>query len=154
MQKFKNNIKNFFPRKNSRYHQGIVPERLLKKYYDSCRNEPVIFRSALELQFIEYCENSQSVKKWAAEPFYIPYYSRIKHKDQKYYPDYIIESKNGDKIIVEIKPFEQTVKPKENDSAWLKEAWIVNTDKWAAAKKFADDNSMKFVIITEKFFSF
>ena len=44
------------------------------------------------------------------------------------------------------------MKPKATDSRWLKETWVQNTDKWAAAKAFAEDHGMKFVIITERFF--
>ena len=38
------------------------------------------------------------------------------------------------------------------DTRWLKEQWIRNLDKWAAAKKFAEEHGMKFIIVTEKFF--
>ena len=67
--------------------------------------------------------------------------------------DYIIENYKGERTIVEIKPYDQTIKPSAMDSEWLKEAWITNVDKWNAAKKFAEDNNMKFIIVTEKFFN-
>ena len=149
---FKNNIKNVKPRKNSKYHQGYIDPKALHKYYDGCKNEPVIYRSGLEYQFIEYCENSPMIVKWASEPIKIPYYSHLDGKECNYYPDYVIENNKGVRCIVEIKPYNQTIKPDMCDSQWLKEAWIKNVDKWHAAKDFADKHGMKFIIVNEKFF--
>lgn len=145
-------IKHLKPKQNSKYHQGYINPAQLKKYYDSCRNEPVIYRSELELKFIQFCEGNPNIKKWASEPIAIPYFNKLASKERNYYPDYIIENEKGEKTIVEVKPDEQTHRPSENDSRWLKEQWITNVDKWTAAKKFADSNNMKFIIITEKFF--
>jgi len=152
MTKYKNNIKNFKPRKNSKYHQGYVPQQLCTKLFTTTKNEPIIYRSGLELQFIEFCENNPKVKKWASEPLSIKYFSRLDDKECNYYPDYVIETSDGNHIIVEIKPYEQTIKPDANDSKWLKEQWIKNTDKWHAATDFAHNHNAKFIIITENFF--
>ena len=145
-------IKNMKPKKGF-YKQGIVNPKLLKKYADSCKNEPIIYRSGLELQFIQYVENNPSIIKWASEPIEIPYFCRLDKKEHKYYPDYILENKQGNKVIVEVKPFNQTQKPDMTDTLWLKEAWVKNVDKWTAAKEFADKHGMKFIIVTEKFFT-
>jgi hypothetical protein len=150
--KTNNYIKTVKPRKNSKYHQGLINPATLHKYYKGCSDDPIIYRSGLELQFIEYCENSAMVAKWASEPIKIPYYNHLLQKQQNYYPDYIIENDKGVRCIVEVKPYNQTIKPDATDSVWLKEAWIVNLDKWKAAKAYADANDMKFIIITEKFF--
>ena len=140
------------PRKGGFYKQGYVDPRCCKKYVDSCKNEPIIYRSGLELQFIQYCENNPSITKWASEPLQIPYYSRLDQKDCNYYPDYVLENKKGNKVIVEVKPYNQTIKPGVTDSVWLKQQWVKNLDKWNAAKKFAESHDMKFIIVTEKFF--
>ena len=145
-------IKHMMPRKNSRYHQGVIDPKSAKKYFESVKKEPIIYRSGLELQFISYCENNKNITKWISEPIKIEYYSRLKKKIMNYYPDYIIENIDGMKVIVEVKPYEQTIKPKECSSIWLKQQWVINTDKWKAAKQFADKHNMKFVIVTEKFF--
>lgn len=147
-----NFIKHLKPRKNGRYHQGVINPERCKKYYNGCKGEPIIYRSGLEFQFINYCESHPSILKWASEPIVIRYYSRLDKKEANYYPDYIIENKDGRRCIVEIKPYDQTIRPGINDSRWLKEAWIKNLDKWTAAKKFAEDHNMKFIIVTEKFF--
>lgn len=147
-----NYIKHQGPRKNSKYHQGVVDSSKLRKYFDSCRNEPVIYRSGLEYQFIQFCENSPTVAKWASEVLKIPYYSHLDGKECNYYPDYVIENHKGVKCVVELKPYNQTVKPDMTDSRWLKEQWVKNVDKWNAAKKYCDEHGLKFMIITEKFF--
>jgi len=147
-----NKIKHLKPKKHSMYHQGYIDRKQCKKLFNSVKDEPIIYRSGLELQFIQFCENNPKIAKWASEPIKIPYYNRIKEKEANYYPDYIIENYKGERTIVEIKPYNQTIKPSAIDSRWLKEAWITNTDKWNAAKQFADNNNMKFIIVTEKFF--
>ena len=145
-------IKKLTPKKNSKYHQGYVDKNLCKKLFSSTKNEPIIYRSGLELQFIEFCENNPKIKKWASEPITIKYRCRLDEKEHNYYPDYIIETDSGNHIIVEIKPYNQTVKPDITDSQWLKEQWIRNIDKWNAANEFAHNHNAKFIIVTEKFF--
>ena len=142
-------IKHLKPKKNSHYKQGVKDPRIFKKYIASCKNEPVIFRSGLELEFINYCENHPSIKRWASEPIKIKYYSRLNGKEMNYYPDFVVEKTNGSRIIVEIKPKSQTYKPTVYDNLWSKEAWIKNMDKWAAAYKFAKEHKMSFIVVCE-----
>lgn len=150
-QKRSNNfIKHMKPRKNGFYHQGTLDPKKFNKC--AVKDQPIIFRSGLEKRFIQYVQNQSSITKWASEAFAIPYYSRLDKRQANYYPDFIIENKDGHKTIVEIKPYAQTKRPKEADSAWLKEQWIKNTDKWKAAMDFAKKHEMKFCIVTEKFF--
>ena len=147
-----NPIKQLKPKKGTMYHQGMVDPKTCRKYASGCKNEPIIYRSGLELQFMTYCENNPNVTKWASEPIQIPYVCRLDNKQHNYYPDYIIENAKGTRCIVEVKPYNQTVKPDMTDTRWLKEQWIRNIDKWTAAKKFAEEHGMKFIIVTEKFF--
>lgn len=145
-------IKTVKPKRDSHYHQGVVDPKACKKYMGSCKNEPIIYRSGIELAFIQYCENNSKVVKWASEPIQIPYTSRLDGRQHKYYPDFIFENTDGHRVIVEVKPESQTIKPDATDTLWLKEQWIKNVDKWTAAKQFADKHDMKFILVTEKFF--
>lgn len=138
--------------KKSRYHQGIIDPKTCKKLYESQSKEPIKYQSGLELQFIRYCESMTHIKHWANEPFPIKYVSRLDNNIHEYFPDFLIENTNGKKAIVETKPYAQTVKPSMNDSLWAKEAWIKNVDKWRAAKEWAKQHDMDFVLVTEKFF--
>lgn len=146
-----NFIKHMGPKKNSRYNQGQLDPNTCKKYFSDCKDEPIIYRSGLELQFIKYCEANPSISRWASEPIEIKYISRVDKKQHRYYPDYVIQDKNGNRIIVEIKPNNQTTKPAINASLWAKKEYIRNVDKWNAAKIFAEKNNMKFLVITENF---
>ena len=92
------------------------------------------------------------IKAWANEAFSINYVSRLDNRIHEYFPDFIIENTNGKKALVETKPYAQTVKPSMNDSLWAKESWIKNIDKWRAAKEWAKQHDMDFIIVTEKFF--
>ena len=111
------------------------------------KNEPIIYRSGLEYQFICFCENNPKIKRWASEPIGIKYSCRLDGKEHDYYPDYVIETSDGSKIIIEVKPYSQTIKPSDADSKWAKESWIKNCDKWKAADQFAKDNNAKFISI-------
>ena len=106
---YENKIKNNKPKKNSRFHQGYIPTSMCSKLFRSTKNEPIIYRSGLEYQFICFCENNPKIKQWASEPISIKYNCRLDNKEHDYYPDYVIETINGDKIIVEIKPYNQTI---------------------------------------------
>lgn len=143
-------IKHLKPRKNSRYHQGYVNPNSLKKYATESKNEPIIFRSGLEWKFMEYCESNNNIVKWASEPIGIPYYNKLLKRDATYYIDYIIENKDGQRCMVEVKPYDQTVKPSQFSSDWAKKAWITNVCKWQAAIEYAKEHDMKFIIVTEK----
>lgn len=145
-------IKHMGPKKNSRYNQGTINPKVCSKYISSCKNEPIIYRSGLELQFINYCENNSNITKWASEPIEIPYLSQLDGKQHTYNPDFVFERADGVRVIVEVKPENQTSKPDATDSLWLKKEWLRNVDKWKAAKLFADKHNMKFIIVTEKFF--
>lgn len=147
-----NSIKNLKPRKNSHYEQGSIDPKSCRKYFESAKDEPIIYRSGLELQFIRYCEASPGIAKWASEPLSINYMSRMDKNVHQYFPDFLIEDTSGHRTLVEIKPYGQTVKPKPTDSLWLKKAWVKNVDKWMAAKEWAKSKGMSFMIVTERFF--
>lgn len=146
-------IKNYTPRKNSHYHQGIIKPTQCTKLFESCNKDNIIYRSGLELKFIKWCEMSSKVIRWGSEPICINYLSRTDNKIHRYYPDFMFEHESGTKYIVEIKPYAQTIKPKSSSSNWDKNAWVKNTDKWKATIEFCSKHkNIKFIIITEKFF--
>lgn len=146
-------IKNFKPRKESFYKQGVIKSSSCKKLFESCKADNIIYRSGLELSFIRWCEASDNVLKWASEPICIEYVSRKDKKVHRYYPDFIIETKDNTRYIVEIKPYNQTIKPKVTATMYDKMQWVKNQDKWKYASEFAKKRkNTKFIIVTEKFF--
>lgn len=142
------NIKNLKPKANSRYKQGYVNSMKCKKLFDGLEHEKIIFRSSWEKTFIGWCEKNDKVYKWGSEPGYIEYYMPDGSKHH-YYPDFQVVFTNGDKWLVEIKPYSQTQRPLYENSEEMK-TYIKNRCKWAAAKKLCDTKGWKFIILTEK----
>ena len=94
-----------------------------------------------------WCENSPLVKVWGSECIEIPYI--MKDKPHRYFPDYVLELTDGRKILVEIKPKSQTIKPLNNNCyAW--ETYVKNQYKWQAAKEWCNRNGLEFWILTEE----
>ena len=57
-------------------------------------------------------------------------------------------------ILIEIKPKKQTIKPemkKKSKKTFLTESYtfMVNEAKWTSAKKYCQENDIKFQILTE-----
>lgn len=94
-----------------------------------------------------WCENSPLIKRWGSECIEIPY--MLGEKQHRYFPDYLVEMEDGRKILVEIKPKNQTTRPLNmNCYAW--EQWTKNSAKWNAAKQWCDRNGLEFWILTEE----
>ena len=142
------NIKNLKPSKSSRYKQGYVNPKSCKKLIPSLSNEPIIYRSSYELKFINWLEWNKNVKCWGSECITIPYYY-IDKKTHQYHPDYFVEFVNGDKLVVEIKPHNQPIKPM-NENGWAGTEYTKNMSKWRAAQDFCKAKGYQFKILTEK----
>ncbi len=147
------NIKELRPSAKSRYEQGYVNPNSCKKLFESLRGEPIIFRSSLEKKFVTWCETNSKVKAWGSECMQIPYWDPRDEKTHTYNPDFAVEMVDGKKIIVEIKPYSQSIKPKyPYREDWNWNNYIKNTLKWKAAKEYLDARGIGFVVVTEKFF--
>lgn len=142
------NIKQFKPNKRGRYEQGYINPSSCKKLFKSQTNEPIIFRSSYERTFVYWLESCERVKYWASECIKIPY-EYIDGKTHNYYPDYIVEMENGDKLVIEIKPKNQTIRP-VNENSKSYEMYVRNMCKWKAAKRYCEMNGYKFQILTEE----
>ena len=145
------NIKLLKPNKNGRHKQGYINPKTCRRLFESQKNVPIIYRSSWELKFMEWCETSPQVKRWGSECVPIQYTYALDNNTHTYYPDYIVELNSGECWIVEIKPYNQTQKPKDtfdvNSPSW--QTYIKNVCKWKAAVKFANQNGLKFKILTE-----
>ena len=116
----------------------------------------IIYRSLLERRFMVFCDNSPNIDNWASEELAIRYYSPIDNKWHRYYPDFIVKTKQGKKLIIEIKPSRQCKPPKipvsRQTKSYMRESleYIKNQAKWQAASKYCEDQNAEFKIITEK----
>lgn len=143
------NIKQLGPKKDSRYNQGSINPKSCKKLFESTRNEPIIYRSSWEKKFIYWCESSPNVEKWGSECISIRYYNPLDEKEHNYYPDFVVKLKSGETLIVEIKPYNQTIKPCAENS-WAMKTYIRNASKWHALEAICKQKGYKFCILTEK----
>jgi deoxyxylulose-5-phosphate synthase len=131
------------------------PEKYIGKQKDN-----IVFRSSWELSFMKYCDRNPNILKWSSEEIVIKYLYSVDKRWHRYFPDFYIQyisKKDGKErdAIVEIKPYAQTKKPilenfktrKSKDYAAAE--YIKNMDKWRAAKLYAKERKMKFIILTE-----
>jgi len=91
------------------------------------------YRSSWELKFLQWCDNNPNIKKVISEGIKIPYY--YKNKLRNYYPDFVILYKDK-KLLIEIKPKNMIMNEQ-------------NQAKFNAAKKFAKEKNLDFLILTE-----
>ena len=142
-------IKQLKPSANSRYQQGYIDPGSCHKLFPDLVHDRIIYRSSYEKKFIYWCENNPNVKYWGSECMSIPYVLATDKTVHTYFPDYAVEMIDGEKWIVEIKPYSQTQKPM-NENSWLWDAYTRNMSKWIAAKRFCEDRGLKFKILTER----
>lgn len=131
--------------------RGLFRPRNPEKYLGDPRR--IVFRSSWELRLFQWLDTTPAVIQWASEEFSIPYLSPIDAQVHQYYPDALVVYKdkfgNVQKEIVEIKPYKETIlTPKASDRDKL--ALVVNEAKWKAADRFAQQNGLKFRVITER----
>jgi len=100
-------------------------------------------------------DSSKDVKRWSSEEVIIPYTSPVDNRFHRYFPDFWIEKTDGSQVIIEIKPYAQTLPPKSNGKqsrAFLKEVktYVVNDAKWKAAERYCAARGWTFEKLTEK----
>lgn len=118
------------------------------------------YRSSWELNFMKYCDENPNILRWMSEERAIWYSDPVSKKKRRYFPDFIIQFKRKDGIIieevVEIKPQRQVKgpnpNPKRRTRSWMNECltYATNLAKWAAATEWAEDRGMNFRLLTEQ----
>lgn len=158
--------------KQGNYHP-INPDKLVGA-------TEIIYRSSWEGAFCVWCDRNDAVLHWGSEPCQIAYkdpssvdFDKCKKfgidaknpmnwKDANYYPDFFIELRSDDgsvrKVIIEIKPKDQTYPPRQPDTnnakalkKYAKDArrYVQNMAKWEAANRWARERGMEFEVLTE-----
>lgn len=139
------------------YHQGRYVPVNPEKYVGN-RND-IVYRSSWEKRFFVWADLNPSVVKWNSEEVVIPYICATDNRMHRYYVDAFIMIRTAEgkiaKLLVEIKPEAQTVAPKfpgKQTRRFLTEmsTYMKNQSKWEAAKKWANDRGMDFIVITER----
>jgi hypothetical protein len=98
------------------------------------------------------------VLEWSSEEIVIPYRSPIDGKLHRYFPDFYVKRKNREgvieSIIIEVKPYAQTLEPKVQSNItkrYIQEVhtYGINKSKWTQAQEYCKDRGWKFMIFTE-----
>jgi hypothetical protein len=140
----------------AKYDQGKYSVRNPKKYRGDPTN--VCFRSSWEKRVLLWLDSHPACIEWSSEEVIIPYYSPVDEKMHRYFVDFMATFKYPDnsvrKFLIEVKPKSQTHPPirgNKREKTFLTEAmtWTVNDAKWKAAKIYAEERDMKFIIVTE-----
>ena len=124
---------------------------------------PIVYRSSWEKRVFFFLDHHPAVVEWASESIIIPYICQLDNKQHRYYIDvnFIINTKDGEqkRYLIEIKPFDQTIPPKQPKRKSTKAlqrynqavlTYQKNQDKWTAARAWANKNGYIFDIWTEK----
>jgi len=154
-------IKNNKPSRRKGYRQGYYRPAKPEKYIGDLNK--IIYRSSWEYRFCRYCDDTQSVVKWSSEPYGVKYVSPIDGKEHTYFIDFYMRMNEGEyevDYLVEVKPKESLKKPvfeglqtvsKLKSYNYAAKTWLVNSAKFAAAKRHAEMVGYKFVVVTEEF---
>jgi hypothetical protein len=95
------------------------------------------YRSGWELKYFEHLDADDDVLSWESEPFTIPYVSNKKTgRIRNYIPDILVRRKSTGVTLEEIKPTNKMAKR-------------AVARKIRAGQEWADDNRVKFAVITE-----
>ena len=117
----------------------------------------VIYRSLWERKFMVYCDKNENILEWSSEEIALPYKSPLDNRIHRYFPDFYIKVKEGNRIqkyLVEIKPKRQVSEPKvpkRKTKGYIYEVkeYVKNQAKWKSAQEFCEDRQWKFKIMTE-----
>ena len=105
----------------ARYHQGIYEVKNNEKYIGDPTD--VKFRSNWEFKFCAYCDMNPNILKWGSEVAVIPYMGPD-NKQHRYHIDYYIEvpqeSGINRKILIEVKPSNETRMPNKPNKTTAK----------------------------------
>ena len=120
----------------------------------------IFYRSSWELNFMKWCDQSDSVLLWQSEEKRVRYYDPVKKKNRTYYPDFLVKYINRDGRVltemVEVKPIRQVKgpnpNPKKKTKSWMNQVntYITNQCKWKAAEEYCQEQGWEFRLLTEQ----
>lgn len=117
------------------------------------------YKSSLERIAFCYADLNPRVTKFSIEPFNIPYVKPTDNKVHRYFIDMLLVFETGEKFLVEIKSYGETIPPNppkiKNANSMIRyqealETFMTNQAKWTQAKQFAEQRGFKFIVLTEK----
>lgn len=116
------------------------------------------WRSSWELVAFKFCDNNPAIVRWSSEETVIQYVSPVDGEFHRYFVDLKVTVRRPDghykTILIEIKPFAQTQKPKKgkkSDKTFMSEVqtYLVNQAKWKYASDYCARHDFDWLIWTE-----
>jgi hypothetical protein len=92
-------------------YSGRYKVKNVKKYAGNPSN--IKYRSLWERQVMRWLDDNPSVLKWNSEEVVIGYRCQTDNKLHRYFVDMYIQMKDGKEYLIEIKPKNQTIPPKQ-----------------------------------------
>jgi len=138
------------------YNGKFVP-KYPNKYLGDHNN--IFWRSLWERRVCKHLDENPNVIAWSSEEIIIPYLSPVDNRWHRYFPDFLVKSRNKqgliETIIIEVKPSSQAIAPKQQKRVtqrYITEVMTygINQAKWKAAEEYCKDRNWKFVVVTEK----
>ena len=128
----------FFPSHPEKYQGVSVP----------------VYKSGLELRMMQYLDKNPAILKWTYEPKAIRYLDKSENppKLRRYFIDFVAIVKAGPvqkTVWLEVKPYCESVKPKNQKNLKAMQLWAKNLSKWQAAEQLAKSKGYEFHVITE-----
>lgn len=133
------------------------------------------YKSSYECRMMYWCDMNKNVIEWNYEPFPIDYIfevpwnapewkkNLVDFKTHRYYMDFyakiLLSDGTVQRYMLEIKPANQTIEPKEpkrktkkamNNFFLNTQEYIKNSNKWKAAEEFCLKKGYKFQVLTEQ----
>ena len=133
------------------YLQGLYKPQHPEKFKGDIKG--IVYRSSWELKYLRMIDTDPNVVACSSEEVIIPYRD-YNGKLRRYFMDFYVKYADGREILVEIKPYIQTIAPvpgKKKRKTLMREAltYGINQLKWEAARKYAAKKGWEFVILTE-----
>lgn len=141
----------------AKYSQGLYTPKNPEKYVGDITK--IRYMSSWELELHKFFDNNSNIIRWSSENIAIPYLKPTDNRIHRYYPDYWVEYRNKEGVIVreiiECKPRSQTKQPRKQrgtGKASLYETvqFAINAAKWQAASEWCAQRGLLFRIVTEK----
>jgi hypothetical protein len=138
-------------------YSGRFSPKNPNKYLGDSTN--IFWRSLWERRVMTHLDENPNVVGWSSEEIIIPYLSPVDNRWHRYFPDFLVKSRNKqgliETIIIEVKPSSQAIAPKTQKRVtkrYITEVMTygINQAKWKAADEYCKDRSWKFVVVTEK----
>ncbi len=151
----------------SKFKQGKIETSSLKGYNGKAR--VIHLRSSYEFKAVRMLEQLyllKRIKGWCNEETIIQYHYSLDGKSHRYYMDLTIITNDDRIILIEVKPYSQTIAPKKpktfkNEKQQVNyqnqvATFIKNKEKWEATQEYCNKmnqkigpNSYSFLIWTE-----